>query len=206
MNEERFIKRGDYWWPTADQWCYKVIHDEVTDLDHVLSLTPGRTVAIQAGGNVGVWANYLANHFARVYTFEPDQDNYQCLARNVKPNVTHWPQGLWRSQGAGSMNLVEGNAGAHWMGQGEDFLVTTIDNLQLQVCDLIVLDIEGAEMDALMGAAHTIQRCRPVIHFEEKGLGERYYQHPPKGAENFLHGLGYRVHDKIRKDVLMVPA
>jgi FkbM family methyltransferase len=201
-----FIKRGDYWWPVADTWCYKVIHDEVSDIDDALTLVPGRTVCIQAGGNVGVWANYLADRFARVYTFEPDLDNYACLQANAKKNVYHSRQALGASIGSGSLSLVQGNAGAHWTVPGSDFPVTTIDALQLVVCDLIVLDIEGAELDALVGAVNTIERCRPVIHFEEKGLGERYYGHPFRAAEAFLKGQGYRVHSKIRKDVIMVPA
>jgi hypothetical protein len=30
-----------------------------------------------------------------------------------------------------------------------------------------VLDIEGYEVEALKGAAGTIERCRPIIHLEE---------------------------------------
>ena len=41
--------------------------------------------------------------------------------------------------------------------------VLSIDQLGLNNCDLIHLDIEGGEYDALMGAEHTIKRFGPLI-------------------------------------------
>ncbi len=205
MTTEGLIKRGDYWWPADDDWCWKVIHDEVNDIDVALDLFPGRAVCIQAGGNVGVWANHLAQSFERVYTFEPDRDNYRCLELNAWQNVFAQDAALGETFSTGALHKVKGNSGAHWTGEGSDFAVTTIDALQLTVCDLIVLDIEGAEFAALKGGVNTILRCAPVVHFEEKGLGERYYDYQPNAAEAFLVSLGYRVHSKIRKDVIMVP-
>ena len=46
-----------FWWPANDGWCHKVIHEELPDLDKAVRLTKGKTLAIQAGGNV---ANLVA--------------------------------------------------------------------------------------------------------------------------------------------------
>ena len=51
--------------------------------------------------------------------------------------------------------------------------VMAIDQLALPACDLIMLDIEGDELPALRGAVQTINRYRPVIVAEDKGLGHR---------------------------------
>ncbi len=53
-----------------------------------------------------------------------------------------------------------------WCVPGGDIPSVTIDSLKLPYCGLIKLDIEGAEMDALLGALDTIRRCKPVIVIE----------------------------------------
>jgi len=50
----------------------------------------------------------------------------------------------------------------------------TIDDLGLDACDLIQLDVEGFEAKVLQGASQTITRCRPVIMVEDRGHGTRY--------------------------------
>lgn len=47
----------------------------------------------------------------------------------------------------------------------------TIDSLNLDTLDFIMLDVEGAEFRALKGGLETIQRCRPIIQIEDKGHG-----------------------------------
>lgn len=199
------IERDGFWWPENDDWCFRVIHDEVSDLDLAINHTCGRSVAVQAGGNVGVWAAYLAKAFDRVVTVEPDAANYECLTRNVPANVEHRRAGFGADPGAISMVNVNGNAGAHYVGGAGDIPVITIDSLDLPACDLICLDVEGFEPDALRGAEQTIRRFRPVIMFEEKGLSERYYNQARGTAERWVLGLGvgYKVAHKVRADVVL---
>jgi FkbM family methyltransferase len=200
------VKREDgFFWPADDAWCHKVIHSELPDLDAAIGLTKGRTLAVQAGGNVGVWASRLAAHFATVYTFEPDATNYECLKRNVPLNVKCQQAGLGAEPGRVGMALVQGNAGAHYLSGPGPIPIVTIDSLDLTTCDLLILDVEGSEPAALRGAEQTIRQYRPVIMFEEKGLSERYYNIKRGTAEEFLKGLGYRVANRVRADVIMVP-
>lgn len=200
------IERDDgFWWPANDGWCHKVIHEELPDLDKAVSLTKGKTLAVQAGGNVGVWANHLAKSFVGVVTVEPDVANYECLKRNVPANVLHRQAGLADQLKVAGLNKVDGNAGAHYLVGVGDIPIITIDSLNLEACDLICLDIEGGEPDALRGSEQTIRKFRPVIMFEEKGLSQRYYGIPEGTAERWVLGLGlgYRVKAKVRKDVIL---
>lgn len=205
------IQRDDgFWWPADDDWCHKVIHAEVADADVAVNLTKGRTFAVQAGGNVGVWAAHLAKSFETVMTAEPDATNYECLKRNVPANVVHRQAGFAAETGTTLVNKVKGNAGAHFIsgvtpGFGE-IPIITIDSMNLSACDLLILDIEGSEPAALYGAEQTIRKFRPVVMFEEKGLSERYYGIERGTAEKWLAALGYVVKHKIRADVIMVPA
>jgi FkbM family methyltransferase len=193
-----------FWWPADDAWCYKVIHQEVGDADLAIGLTKGRTLAVQAGGNVGVWAAYLAKRFERVVTVEPDATNYECLKRNVPANVERQRAAFGSEPGWINLTRVDGNAGAHYADTTRgDIPRILIDELNLPACDLLILDVEGSEPDALYGAEQTIRKFRPVVMFEEKGLSERYYGIKRGMAETWLKGLGYTVRAKVRADVVM---
>lgn len=200
------VERDGVWWPADDAWCHTVIHDEVPDLDAAIGHTRGNALAVQAGGNVGVWAVYLARHFNQVATVEPDAVNYECLTRNVPANVNYRRAGFGDKPGTVELVNVTGNAGAHYIDATRlgDIPIITVDSLNLPACDLLCLDIEGHEPHALVGAEQTIRRFRPVIMFEEKGLSERYYGVPRGTAERWVQklGLGYSVVHKVRADVI----
>lgn len=199
------IERDGFWWPADDGWCHKVIHSELPDADAAIALTKGRTLAVQAGGNVGVWASHLARQFYTVFTVEPDATNYECLQRNVPANVVHRRAGFGVQAGFIGLTQVQGNAGAHYAAPDGDIPVVTIDSLKLLACDFLCLDIEGSEPAALRGAEQTIRAYKPVIMFEEKGLSERYYGIKRGTAEAWVMGLGlgYVVRGKVRADVIM---
>lgn len=199
------IERDGFLWPADDDWCHKVIHQELPDLDRAVALAKGKSVSIQAGGNVGVWAAHLAKSFRLVVTVEPDATNYECLKLNVPTNVVHRNAGLGAVTGSIGLVNVAGNAGAHYAKQEGDIPVVTIDSMELNACDLICLDVEGSEPAALKGAEQTIRKFRPVIMFEEKGLSERYYGVARGSAEQWVLdlGMGYRVRDRVRKDIIL---
>lgn len=199
------IQRGGFWWPADDDWCWRVIHQELPDLDAAVAYAKGRRLAVQAGGNVGVWAAHLARLFDTVDTVEPVAANYECLVRNVPANVRHGLAAFGSQQSFISMELVDGNAGAHHAKSGGDIRVITIDSLDLEACDLICLDVEGFEPQALLGAEQTIRKFRPVIQIEEKGHSDLYFGIQRGTSERWLLnlGLGYRVREKRRADVIL---
>ena len=75
----------------------------------------------------------------------------------------------------------------------------TIDQLQLDHCDLIQLDVEGREWHALVGALHTLSRHRPVVMLEAKNL--------PQGSSHgqaiaLLKQFGYRQVAAAHRDIV----
>lgn len=59
--------------------------------------------------------------------------------------------------------------------------------------DLIKIDVEGAEMLVLQGAAETIRRGKPVVIFEH-GIGASdVYGTKPEAVFAFFRGLGYGI-------------
>lgn len=191
------------WWPEADKHCHRVVPGQVADVDKALAYCERTRTCIQAGGNVGIWPRHLAKTFGTVWTFEPDEENFDCLNRNLSQiaNIAAVNQGLGAEVSFMGMKREPENVGAHRM-DGEGFYpITTIDAFGLQYADLIVLDIEGMEPLALKGAKETIRRHRPVIMVEDKGLSE-HYGFPKGWSENMQ---GYRVAEKAHRDVILVP-
>jgi hypothetical protein len=77
----------------------------------------------------------------------------------------------------------------------------TIDSLALEACNLLCLDIEGMEIEAMTGAVETIKRFRPVIHLEENRCCEAF-GHRKGDAEKWLAQFGYKVAARPTHDIV----
>lgn len=196
-------------WPEEDHACAAVVFDTTSDLEHAYRHVKNWDLAVQAGGNMGVWPLHMAKSFFRVVTFEADPRNFQALVYNTAParNILALPFALGHSDGDWVKTELtpeeRGNVGAYQVAKGDTTPVMRLDTLNLPACGLIYLDIEGFELYALQGALHTIRRFKPVIAFEDKGLSERYGYH--KGdIEYYLKQEGYQVVARPHRDVVMV--
>jgi FkbM family methyltransferase len=194
------------WWPTGDARGHIAATIELGDLFKYMALCPRKDVAVQAGGNVGVWPKELAKHFKQVVTFEPDLDNYECLRRNVtEQNVDYRNVALGDSPGSVTMHRVPGNCGASYVANTgvNEVPQITLDSLELAACDLLQLDVEGYELKALKGAKQTIDRFSPVIVLEQKGLGLEYgHGDSDEDAAEWLSKLGYKRTGAMHRDVI----
>lgn len=197
-------------WPASDVGAAAVVFSGVSDLEVAYRYCRGFDVAVQAGGNCGVWPAEMGRRFGVVYTFEPDPVNFRCLCANAPAeNVFKFNAALGASRRRVALDLRPDNVGAHQvspLGVKGDIPTMLIDDLCLADCDLIYLDIEGQELAALQGAMKTIDRCSPVVVVEDKGCSERYGV--PKGhIEGWMKDrFGYRVAERPHRDVVMVPA
>lgn len=199
-----FRKINDFWVPEKDRGCSEVVFSSLHDVDPAISLCEKKEICVQAGGNFGVWPAYLSKIFKTVYTFEPDALNFACMCRNIGDiqNILKFQAALGDKKGGIDLSRRPENAGAHFISGAGIIPTLTIDSLDLQGCDLIVLDIEGYELKALMGAETTIQSFCPVIHIEDKGLSLKYGS-PMGGAEVWLSQFGYKVQDRRGRDVIL---
>lgn len=209
---QNVIERNGWLWPAIDIYGFNAVSEEAKEIHKVIDRCRGLDVAVQAGGNCGLMITPLADAFARVYTFEPDPLNFYCLVHNVpQQNVFKMQSCLGAESGTVSMLLCESNTAAHHVaGSHKGPLrgpvpVMTVDQLRLPACDLLMLDIEGFEMQALYGAQQTIAEFKPVICVELIGHGKRY------GVEDetvvsWLRWAGYREAEKLLRDRIFVPA
>lgn len=190
-----------WWWPDGDVEGRRAIFGTLIDLKHATDRIHGNKTCVQAGGNCGVWAAQLAAVFDEVWTVEPDFENYLCLVQNVPVNVRTFWAALGADHASVGIHRYPANTGAHFVEGPGRVPIITIDELALTSCDLIVLDIEGMEPQALQGARQTIEKFRPVLMVEDKGLSERYGV-PAGWSKSFS---GYSVAMAVHRDLVLVP-
>lgn len=206
-----------YLWPTSDTEARKVIFDTVTDMEPALELTGERALAFQAGGNCGVWANWLADRFEHVVTCEPVPLLFECLSHNVKRkgNVSAYKCGLAHAAQPANVQLDPRNMGAGYLefGDGSGAIqLRTVDSLLKQCSDahtrrlgFLCLDIEGMELLALQGAYERILSDQPIIQIEDKGLSRKYGIEKGEAERWLADQFGYVVHSRPHRDVILKP-
>lgn len=135
-------------------------------------------VVLDCGANVGTFARFALDAGARtVVAIEPAPDNVECLRRNFEKEIADkrliiYPKGVWDKEDTLELLVDPENQAAdsfviHRQGAKAVTRVplTTIDRmvseLSLDRVDFIKMDIEGAEVKALLGAHSTLARFHP---------------------------------------------
>lgn len=120
------------------------------------------------GDTANVFFKMTGNHYKHYYGFEPDEKNFRIANENLlgQANLTLVPQGLWSkdgqltfSQSLTSSSRVDENGG------GSFVQVTSLDRYFCNKTPptFIKMDIEGAELEALKGAADIISQHKPKL-------------------------------------------
>jgi FkbM family methyltransferase len=139
--------------------------------DVVPSLPDGEAL-VDAGAYLGAHIAAFANvnpNFRAVYAFEPYRPHFETLTRRFAQDlrVRTFAQGLFDR--SSRVAFWDGNpTGAHVVPTAEDSATAAIEVVRLDdaVADdvtYIKMDIEGAELNALAGAAAVIRRNRPKL-------------------------------------------
>jgi FkbM family methyltransferase len=204
------IKDNKWVWPANDENSWPG-QNEFQDLAKwVLPHVKEKNIMIQAGGNCGFMLSNFVEHFNTIYTFEPDPINFYCLNQNVtSQNVIKMQCCLGNdTTPVTTQHLIRPDrpndiGGVHISGAGFTPSVV-IDNLSLPGCDLIQLDVEGYELNALLGAENTIKKYSPVlcIEFCEKWLNR--YNTSSNKILGLLEEWGYIQADEYGVDKIFI--
>lgn len=187
--------------PAFDTFMKTIVPDDGryqhANLEAAVSFCERRRTVIDGGAHVGMWTRTFAGLFERVIAFEPAPDTFACLKYNVDAaNVEFRNQALGATHGKVHMTLEgfegtkrERNSGARYVASGGEIDRVTVDSLGLRDLDLLKMDIEGSEVEALQGAMETLARCRPVVLFESKNEWRRR-GFPENAPHEILASLG----------------
>jgi FkbM family methyltransferase len=171
-----------------------------------------RRAAIDAGAHIGIWTRMLSASFKEVFSFEPQHENFECLKANIsdRPNVACFQVALGAHKGTVGLTVSEAeNSGMYHVTPTGKTNLERLDHLCEGVVhdvDLMKIDVEGFEGFVLSGALKIMERDKPVVVFEDNGLGEKYYEHDWLDPKEVLECLGYRRISRIRKDEIWAPA
>ena len=142
-------------------------------------IEPGTTVLDVGGcyGEFALYASQCVGPAGRVLMLEPDADNIAIAKRNFElngspKNLEIVPAGLWKEKttlcfniGQGPMTSVTGVgealAGSKIVEIAVESLPTLIERYTLDRIDFVKMDIEGAEMEAIEGAAKLPPQVKP---------------------------------------------
>lgn len=178
-----------------------------------LLIQPGMTV-LEIGANIGMHTidlSRLSGPIGAVHAFEPQRLVFQTLCANLAlnscANVFTYHSAVGAEPGSLLVPWLEPNAAANFGGlsllgaqNGERVPQITIDQIGFGERYFIKVDVEGMEIEALLGAAATIARARPILYVENDrqersadlislvtSYGYRLYWHTPLlyNAKNF---------------------
>lgn len=163
--------------------CFNVYHKTYQQVSKKFD------VAIQAGGHCGIGPKVLSSLYKTVYTFEPNPNSFHCLVNNCQDdNIIKFNACLGKEH-----KLVyqyfrgQHNVGVSLFKDLEVGIEPTIkiwdvdnierptlvnipqiriDDLGLESCDLIHLDVEGYEGKVIEGGIETIKKFKPAILYE----------------------------------------
>lgn len=154
--------------------------------------------AVDVGAHCGLWTRVLAQCFGKVTAFEPLDEHFACLARNITTsNVQMHKTALGDKSGAVTLDTDAGAESTGWAyvksGGRISAEIRTLDSYGLEPVDFLKVDCEGFEYFVLAGGAETIQRDRPTIIVEQnKEHADRFGLTPLK-AIDLLRSWGAEV-------------
>lgn len=198
----------NYWMPDSDTHFERLItkrirnggpaqyQDDVRDVAY--KYITNFDLAIDVGANVGLWAKPLTEKFNQVIAFEPLEQVYTCLERNVAGlavNINKFALGsvndvvemIYDSENTGGSFVSEVGTGS--------IEIKRMDDLDLPKFDLLKIDCERHELEVLKGATETILKYKPIIICEQHA--DTNYD-----AGIYLKSLGAKELTNVRKDYI----
>jgi FkbM family methyltransferase len=201
------------------------------EIDHTtkwVELVSDAKVVFDIGANVGVYSLLAAdaNPTASVHAFEPTPSTHAALLDNIRLNrlegrIVANGVALGRERGQAFLNECLGSDG---LNDGMNFIsrdarperVTTVDVLTLDdYCaergidriDALKMDVEGGELDVLVGASRLLERrAIGVLCFEVFDWAQRRFGRSAKDLLGLLGDAGYSLYDLQDRRLVPVAA
>lgn len=156
---------------------------------------------VDIGGNEGLYPVMFSNRFDKIITFEPHPMNLDIMKLNLYMNdvnnVEIVEKAVWSSEVEMKLHqtiendLVGGVTLLDLPDICEPITVKTItlDSMNLEP-DLIKIDIEGGEVEALKGMKNTLTKYHPHIYIELHPL-EKHITTITDEVTKFMKDVGY---------------
>lgn len=200
--------RGRWWLPASRGKILRILNGtyerEQTALFEQF-IRPGATV-LDVGAHVGYYtllSAVLAGPSGRVHAFEPNPQNADFLRRHVAINrletVRVEQAAVSERAGTARFDFGTGSGTGHLAVAGAlEVRTLRLDEYVAEHAlapTAIKVDVEGAEMNVLLGARETLVRHRPALFLSTHGAEVH------AASLGFLRGLGYQLRPILGGDV-----
>ena len=179
--------------------------DELDSIFEFLQIKFGynpKGLAIDMGANIGNHSLYLSNLFDKVISFEPHPDTFKLLEINTRDSkgITCLNFGLADVEKFQLLYEQGGNMGASSLAALSDqkssieIRLRKFDSLikDIEQVSLIKIDVEGHELEALVGSYECIKRDSPIILIERTAFDSSYTR--SNYSLRWLESKGYRLY------------
>lgn len=148
------------------------------ELEFLGNLVQSGDWIVDGGANIGCHSLHFSKRVGPqggVLAFEPQRLVFQILCANLAlnecENVHAFSEALGNSSDLAFVPRLDYSRPNNFGGvslskTGEPVRQTRLDDLGLPRCRLIKLDVEGSEVEALLGMQQTVRRCRPLLYVE----------------------------------------
>lgn len=189
----------------------KIYDKDENDFIHFLLHNHPDWNCIDIGANIGYFTILMAMNCKFVYAFEPDNNNYVLLHKNLNLNriknaVCFCRAVVEHDEGEVKLHECTFNRGMHriypskWCeGKVTNVIGIRLDDFNkaddkfIDPIHFIKIDIEGAELGALKGMKNLLNEFKPELLIEFHPPTIQEYGHDPKDTYDFLLDMGYHV-------------
>lgn len=183
---------------------------------------PDNAVFFDVGANIGYYslpiAKCLSSQKVKVFAFEPVSGNYESLEKGINKNniMNVHLQRIALSNQEGEMEIAitekgkSSNAVMTFDKINDDISIhketiktTTLNSLKdgfVERCDIVKIDIEGAEIFFMQGGMEFIEKYRPVIYGEFNSFFLNRFGYSFSDVWNLIKPLKYYVYKEYGRN------
>ncbi len=191
-------------WQSSKAFVFGTYEHEVVKT--LLNLVQEKWLALDIGAHIGYFAlllSKLVGPQGKVIAFEPVPDNFRALEENVEMNRCSNVQlencAVSSAPGNVTMRSNDANHLSYTASMFHGEPVAEVGAIRLddysatlsKPVQLVMMDVEGAELSILDGAERLLRRDSPILLIELHETGEEGRVHP---VIERLHSLNYSVH------------
>jgi FkbM family methyltransferase len=199
------------------RYARQLLKDELDDVAFLLAKNPPRTI-FDCGANVGFVTHRFRELFptATVYAFEPNPAVYEKLVDTYRDDakVKTFPMAISKAPATLTFHTNKNTGTSSFFAPTEynhlhyarrkttaiEVPVTSIDAIaakeSIEEIDILKLDLEGSEFDALLGAESLLTRQRVKVIYTEVALVPLYEKQPLfEDLVVHLRGKGYHLYN-----------